>query len=132
MRGWLMLRHTQLSFEELYISPLEPDYKEKLRAHSPSGKVPALQVGEDLLVWESLAIGEFLNERYPGCELWSFEDRQRAIARALACQMHVGFWQIRERLRHPDVEIWSARAEVEESTIVPGLSVPASVRRRAG
>ena len=56
MRGWLMLRHTQLSFEELYISPLEPDYKEKLRAHSPSGKVPALQVGEDLLVWESLAI----------------------------------------------------------------------------
>lgn len=205
MRGWLMLRQTGQPFEEIYISPLEADWREKLRSYSPTGKVPALLVGDDFLVWESLAIGEFLNERYPGCELWPFDPHQRARARSLACEMHAGFPKIRELLpmdvrsrhhwhplseelaselerleeiwsqaqgpylfghfgivdamfapmatrlrtyglfipgtagrytesllRHPDVELWSARAETEESEVVPGLNGPASVRRRPG
>lgn len=92
LRPWLLLRHLQLPFEEQQI-PLDlPDSAARIRAVNPSGRLPALRHGE-LLVWDSLAIGEYL------CELAGkglpVERGARAIARSVCAEMHSGLLALR-------------------------------------
>src|SRR3546814_10591103 len=75
----------------------QPETKAKILAHSPAGKVPVLTHG-DLLVWESLAICEYLAEAFPYAGLWPSDPRARAVARSVSTEMHAGFTGLRRDL----------------------------------
>lgn len=97
LRGWLLMRQSGAAFDEIIV-PLDlPGTRAELLRHSPAGKVPVLRTG-DLTVWDSLAIAEFLNERFPEAGLWPADPEARAIARSAASEMHSGFAALRQRL----------------------------------
>lgn len=96
MRPWLALKASGVLFNEVSI-PLYtgPDDKARILAYSPAGKVPVLIDG-DVTVWDSLAIIEYLAERYPDAGLWPVDRTQRAQARSICAEMHSGFAALRE------------------------------------
>ena len=81
MRPWLAMKVAGIEFTEELISLDAPDFKQRLLKFSGTGKVPTLIDG-DVHVWESLAIIEYLAEKFPAARLWP-ADRQGARARAL-------------------------------------------------
>jgi glutathione S-transferase len=95
MRTWLALRVSGIAFEEISI-PLYTGVADKQRILdvSPSGKVPALIDG-DVTVWDSLAIIEYLAERFPEAGLWPSDSADRARARSISAEMHSGFAALR-------------------------------------
>ncbi|MFQ6016680.1 MAG: glutathione S-transferase family protein [Kiloniellaceae bacterium] len=97
LRAWLALKQTGIDFDEVVVPLHRPETREEILAHSPSGRVPALKAGE-LTIWDSLAIAEYLDERFPAAGLWPRGPAARATARAVAAEMHAGFATIRRRL----------------------------------
>lgn len=97
LRPWLLLRQAGISFEEIRIPLYRPDTLDELRAWSPSGLVPLLRDGE-LKVWDSLAICEYLNERFPEHQLWPTDAAARAVARSVSAEMHAGFSGLRSAM----------------------------------
>ncbi|HEX2841922.1 glutathione S-transferase family protein [Hyphomicrobium sp.] len=95
LRPWLALKQAGIDFTEIRINLRAPDKKEQIRAHSPAGRVPVLWA-DDLMVWDSLAILEYLADRHPDKALWPSDVRARAIARSAAAEMHSGFQALRE------------------------------------
>jgi glutathione S-transferase len=95
LRPWLAMKVAGIPFEETLISLDAPDFKALVKARSGAGKVPVLIDG-DTHVWESLAILEYLAEKFPG--LWPAGERARAHARAIAAEMHAGFQPLRRHL----------------------------------
>src|SRR4051794_21007576 len=96
MRPWVALKGAGIAFKEVQI-PLytgEPD-KQRILDVTPSGKVPALIDG-DITVWDSLAIIEYLAERFPLATLWPEDRARRAHARSISAEMHAGFMALRE------------------------------------
>jgi glutathione S-transferase len=100
MRGWLACKHSDLEFEELVV-PLFDEAWEKRREgdeFAPSlGKVPILWEG-DCVVWDSLAIIEFLADRVGKDRFWPEDDAARGMARSMAAEMHSGFANLRREL----------------------------------
>ena len=100
MRGWLACRQSGEEFEE-YVVPLFDEEWEKRREgdeFAPSlGKVPILWDGE-CVVWDSLAIIEFLVDRVGREKFWPEEDSARGMARSMAAEMHSGFSNLRREL----------------------------------
>ncbi len=95
MRPWLALRANHISFEEVFIPLYTGDAdKQRILGFSRSGKVPALIDG-DLTVWDSLAIIEYLAERFPEARLWPEDRASRAHARSISAEMHSGFMALR-------------------------------------
>lgn len=94
LRPWLLLKQLDIPFEETLVPLYGPQSKEKLLAFSPAGKVPALR-SDDILVWDSLAIVEFIAERHPDLAIWPRDAAARALARSLAAEMHSGFTALR-------------------------------------
>lgn len=97
LRAWLILRRTGSDFEEIVIPLYRPESKSAILAHSASGLVPALEA-DGIAVWDSLAIAEFLHERFPDAGLWPSEPAARALARAVSAEMHAGFAALRGAL----------------------------------
>ncbi|MCX8004573.1 MAG: glutathione S-transferase family protein [Burkholderiaceae bacterium] len=97
LRPWLLLRQTGIAFEEIKLSFNSPTFKRDALAFSPTGKVPVLIDG-DLTVWDSLAIAEYLAEKFPERELWPRDARARAQARAICAEMHAGFQALRAQM----------------------------------
>jgi len=97
LRAWLVARHAGLAFEEVRVALSTPEFEARIGALSPSRRVPALHDG-DRVVWESLAIAEYLAERSPEAHLWSAAPDARATARAVTCEMHAGFGALRATL----------------------------------
>jgi glutathione S-transferase len=95
LRPWLAMKVAGVAFEETLFSLDAPDFKAQIKARSGAGKVPVLIDG-DIHVWESLAILEYLAEKFPG--LWPADERARAHARAIAAEMHAGFAPLRRQL----------------------------------
>lgn len=95
LRPWLAMKRAGVPFEEVAIRLRQPDSKAAILAHSPAGKVPALRDG-DLLVWDSLAIIEYIADRHPAARLWPQDPVARAIARSASAEMHSGFQALRE------------------------------------
>jgi len=95
MRPWLALRASNIPFEEIFI-PLYTGQadKDRLLSFSRSGKVPAL-IDDDLTIWDSLAIIEYLAERFPEAKLWPQDRAARAHARSVSAEMHSGFLPLR-------------------------------------
>ena len=97
LRPWLALKQTQAVFSEVVIPLNRPDSAARLLAESPSGRVPVLRHG-DRVIWESLAIIEYVAEHWPDAKLWPDEPEARAVARSIASEMHAGFLPLREAL----------------------------------
>ena len=96
MRPWLALRANNIAFEEIFI-PLYTSNKvdkERILGFSHSGKVPALIDG-DVTVWDSLAIIEYLAEKFPESRLWPEDRAARAHARSFSAEIHSGFMPLR-------------------------------------
>ena len=97
LRAWLMLKHVGTPFEEIVVPLRTPETRATIMRYSPSGKAPCLVNGETT-VWESLAIGEYLAERFPAAGLWPEDANARAHARAIANEMHGGFIPLRRAM----------------------------------
>lgn len=97
LRAWLALKQTGVDFEEIVIPLSQPSTNEEIRRHSPSGRVPVLKDGE-VTVWDSLAISEYLHEKFPGARLWPEDAKIRAVARSVTSEMHSGFPSLRSEL----------------------------------
>lgn len=95
MRPWLVLKKVGVEFAERPIELRRGAQTEAAIApHSPSGHVPALKDG-DLVIWDSLAICEYLAEKFPAAQLWPQDPVARALARAATAEMHSGFSSLR-------------------------------------
>jgi glutathione S-transferase len=94
LRAWLPLKRSGAAFTETLITLREVGVTEAIAAVSPSGKVPALKDGE-LMLWDSLAISEYLADKYPAAALWPADLERRALGRAAAAEMHSGFASLR-------------------------------------
>ena len=109
LRGWLCMKLSGAPFEQLDVQLGGAQPNPAFYAFSPNGLVPCLHDG-DVVVWESLAIAEYLAERHPG--MWPDDRKARAFARSMCSEMHAGFRDlrndmtmcVRERL---DVRPWS-------------------------
>lgn len=97
LRAWLALRQTGAPFQEIRLALDTPEFARDIGRWSPSRRVPALQ-DDDVLVWESLAIGEYLAERFPAAQLWPADPSTRAYGRAISHEMHAGFPNLRNCL----------------------------------
>jgi glutathione S-transferase len=112
LRAWIMARHLGLAFTEQQILLDQPDSAARMRAANPAGRVPALRHGT-LLVWESIAICEYL------CELAGrglpADRAARAVARSASAEMHAGFQALRQQ--------WpmNARATGRRTPMTPAL-----------
>lgn len=94
LRAWLPLQATGADFSEEVVLLGQDDTATEISRHSPTGLVPVLRHG-DLVVWDSLAIAEYLAEIYPVAGLWPEDARVRAIARSVTAEMHSGFTAVR-------------------------------------
>jgi glutathione S-transferase len=97
MRPWILLKQLDIPFEEEKHSFNDPQWKARVRAVNPAGKVPFL-VDEDLVVWDSLAIIEYVAEKFPDRGVWPANRAARARARSVCAEMHSGFPTMRSRL----------------------------------
>ncbi|WP_312306820.1 glutathione S-transferase family protein, partial [Pulveribacter sp.] len=98
MRPWVLLRQAGIPFEEVPVRfdsfDASSQFKRQLQGVSPTGKVPVLVDG-DLTVWDTLAIAEYVAEKFPDRQLWPQDMATRAHARSVVAEMHSGFAQLR-------------------------------------
>lgn len=95
LRPWLVLKQSGLPFEEISIRLRERNTRTEIFKHSPSGKIPCLVDG-GTVVWDSLAICEYIAEKTPS--MWPTDSRSRAEARSISAEMHSGFVALRHVL----------------------------------
>jgi len=101
-RPWIAMKVAGIPFEETLISLEAADFKTRVMQLSGTGKVPVLIDGA-VRVWESLAILEYLADRFPDKKLWPNDAAARAHARTAASEMHAGFVPLR---RHCPMNMW--------------------------
>ena len=98
MRPWVLMREFGLPFEEVMVRfdgfDADSRFKQTIARITPTGRVPVL-VDEGFVVWDTLAIAEYLADRFPDQALWPRERLQRARARSLCAEMHSGFSALR-------------------------------------
>lgn len=97
LRSWLLLRQAAIPFEEIKLSFNDPGCRDTVRRYSPAGRVPVL-IDDEFVVWDTLAIAEYLAERFPEHELWPADPRARARARSVCAEMHAGFEALRRTM----------------------------------
>lgn len=94
LRPWLLMRELAIPFDEIVTPFSLKSNREGFRRFSPTGKAPCL-IDNDIVVWDSLAITEYLAESYP--TVWPRSPKARAWARCASAEMHSGFVEIRNR-----------------------------------
>lgn len=119
LRGWLMCKLARLDFTEHVIPPDDPAMKAEMLLLSASMRVPSLD-HDGIHVWDTLAIGEYLNEIKPKAGLLPADRKARAHCRAICGEMHSGFSALRSSLpmnikaHFPGFKVWSrAQADIE-------------------
>jgi glutathione S-transferase len=128
MRPWVMLKQTGIPFEEVMIPfgtmAADSEFKQAVSRLSPAGRVPVL-VDDGLSVWDTLAIAEYVAEKFPERRLWPQDPRARARARSVCAEMHSGFSALRSHcpmnieasLAHIGALVWrdqpAVRADVQ-------------------
>ena len=117
MRPWVLLTQAQIPFDEVMVRfdafSADSRFKQRLGPISPAGKVPVL-VDNDFPVWDTLAIAEYVAEKFPDRQLWPQDTQARARARSVSAEMHSGFQNLRGAcmmnieadLRHAGALIW--------------------------
>ncbi len=100
MRPWVLLRQAGIAFDEVLLrfDAFTPDsaFKAAVARVNPAARVPVL-VDDGFAVWDTLAIAEYVAERFPEKTLWPADVRARARARSVCAEMHAGFGALRER-----------------------------------
>ncbi|MDR6532640.1 glutathione S-transferase [Caulobacter rhizosphaerae] len=115
LRPWLALKRTGQPFKETVIELRQAGASEaEIAKHSPSHLVPALKDG-DLVVWDSLAICEYLAETFPTAKLWPQDAALRALGRSAAAEMHSGFSSLRGECPMA-LEVAPAAVAISEAT----------------
>lgn len=124
LRGWLPLKLCGATFNEIIIPLRQNDSKERILKASAAGKVPVLKTA-DGPIWDSLAIAEYLAERFPEAGLWPEDVFARATARAVSAEMHSGFASLRSECsmdvcsHHPGHQLSEATGQdVERITAI--------------
>ncbi len=124
LRGWLMVKKSGLPFEERVISPEDPAMRAELLLLSSSTLVPCLN-HNGLAIWDTLAIGEYLNEIRPEAKILPEDRATRARCRSICGEMHSGFGPMRAALpmnikgNYPGFRIWSkAQADIDRITAI--------------
>jgi len=97
LRAWLLLSVNKIPFDEMRISLSTDKTPSEIAKYSSSGKVPAL-LDNDLVIWDSLAICEYISEQHLGGRGWPADFKMRAEARSCSAEMHSGFFTIREKM----------------------------------
>ena len=112
LRGWLMTKLAGIDFDEVIVAPDDADARAEILLLSPSILVPCLTY-EGIKVWDTLAIGEFLNEIAPKAGLLPKDRAKRAHCRSICGEMHSGFVSLRQALpmnikaHFPNFKVWS-------------------------
>jgi glutathione S-transferase len=94
LRPWLLMKQAAIPFTERLVRLDRPETKREIAKYSPSGRVPCLIDGETAIP-DSLAIAEYLAEKFSDKALWPADARARAIARSVSAEMHSGFAALR-------------------------------------
>jgi glutathione S-transferase len=98
MRPWVLLKHAGIAFEEVPVRfdsfGADSNFKRTLQGVNPAGRVPVL-VDDGFAVWDTLAIAEYLAEKFPDRQLWPADAKARARARSVCAEMHSGFSALR-------------------------------------
>lgn len=97
LRPWLLLRQLGLDFDELRLPLDTAEFDERIKTLSPSGRVPVLQHA-GRVIWDSLAIIEYVNDVLAPGRAWPLEAGSRAQARCYAAEMHSGFFALRNEM----------------------------------
>lgn len=97
LRPWLAMHQMAVPFTEIRLPLDTPEFHAQIERYSPSRRVPVLRQG-DLVVWESLAICEYVAELFPDRPWYPAEPQVRAIARAVSHEMHAGFAKLRTHM----------------------------------
>jgi glutathione S-transferase len=97
LRPWLAMKMARITFDEIVVPLRQADTAAAIARHSPSGKVPVLKHGERV-IWESIAILEYLAEIVPNGGLWPADVAARAHARVVSAEMHAGFQALRSNM----------------------------------
>jgi glutathione S-transferase len=106
LRAWLVLRHFGIAFDEELVMLSGEGWQDTIRRKSPTGRVPVLVDGEAVIP-ETIAIIEYLSDKYPAKGIWPSDRLKRAQARAVSAEMHGGFPMLRNtapmnlRASHP-------------------------------
>ena len=102
MRPWVLLTQAGIPFDEVMVRfdsfEANSQFQQAINGLNPAGKVPVLRVRQpegDLVVWDTLAIAEYLAERFPEKRLWPADVHARARARSVCAEMHSGFSALR-------------------------------------
>ena len=123
MRPWVLLKQAGIVFEEVRVRfdsfDAQSEFKRTIGAVSPTAKVPVLVDG-DLVVWDTLAIAEYVAETWPDRQLWPADAKARARARSVCAEMHSGFGALRSacgmnieaQLPEAGAIIWRDRPDV--------------------
>jgi glutathione S-transferase len=113
MRPWVLLRQFDIAFDEVMARfdsfDADSTFKRTVAALSPAGRVPVLVDDDGLAVWDTLAIAEYVAEKFPAKALWPRDRRLRARARSVCAEMHGGFGALRN---HFPMNIEAALPEV--------------------
>ena len=119
LRGWLLTRFSGLEFEEIVTAPDDPSARAEILLLSPTIRVPCLR-HDGATIWDTLAIGEYLNEIMPDAGLLPADRIQRAHCRSISGEIHSGFATLRASLpvnlkaHFPGFKIWSrAQADID-------------------
>ena len=94
LRPWIALKNANIPFSEKLIPLFDENWKTEVSKVSPTEKVPVLIDGE-ITIWETLAILEYANEKFPDRGLWPADPAARALARSVSTEMHAGFTALR-------------------------------------
>lgn len=97
LKPWLAMKQFGIEFNEVRIPICTPDSERQIRQYSPTGKRPVL-IEEELVIWDSLAICEYLVERFPNRQWWPPDLKIRAVARSICAEMHSGFSHLRQQM----------------------------------
>lgn len=95
LRAWLTLRKSGAEFDVIRIPMDTDEFQQRIGEYSPTRRVPVLKAGE-LTIWDSLAISEYLAERFGEARLWPEDPGHRAIARSISAEMHSGLMAMRD------------------------------------
>jgi glutathione S-transferase len=97
LRAGLVMAQTGAPYQEILVPLGQPDTATNIKKHSPAGRVPVLVDGETV-IWDSLAIAEYLAEKFPEAQLWPTASAVRARARSVTAEMHSGFAELRKTM----------------------------------
>ena len=128
MRPWVLMSQLGVPFEEIKLRLDFGDnspFRAAVARYSPAGRVPVL-IDDGLSVWDTLALTEYLHERFPTAHVWPADHQARARARSLACEMHSGFSALRS---HCPMNIETALHEVGKKVTAEQAGVRADLAR---